>query len=209
MQNICFPPFPIFYCIYMPLFCSLFHQSQVLKVSCQSHSNNSCRKVSRSHKKKKPGYKKKKPGYKKKSHCSSFQSYNSKPSYGKKPKYKKKKKKKKFGHHHRLFKVPKKPFGHHVHIDSNDSIDDSNERKEKKKILRQSNLGLLKNNKAFLAGHSATWLQGHSRRKGSRRRHTLRSIKGVRLNGQKQNLSLPRILKDTTRGNKRTIHIGI
>ena len=167
--------------------------------------------MSRSHKKKKPGYKKKKPRYKQKSHCSSFQSYNSKPSYhGKKPKYKKKKKQKKFGHHHhRLFKVPKRQFGHHVHIDGNNSNDNSNESKRKKKVLRQSSLGLLKNNKAFLAGHSATWLQGHSKRKFSRRPHTLKSTKRVRKAGQKQNLSLPRILKDTVRGNKRTIHISI
>ena len=167
--------------------------------------------MSRSHKKKKPGYKKRKPGYKKKSHCDNFQSYNSKPSYhGKKPKYKKKKKKKqkRFGHHHRLFKVPKRPFGHHVHIDSKNSIDNSNEsNKKKKKVLRQSSLGLINNNKAFLAGHSATWLQGHSRRMRNRRRHKLKSLNGLRENGRLS--SFPRILKDTLRGGKRTIHIGV
>ena len=159
--------------------------------------------MSRSHKKKRRGYKskKKKPKYKQTSHCNSFQSYNSKPTYGKKPKYKKsKKKKKKFGHHHRLFNVPKRPFGHHVHIDS------SIKEEKKKNVLRQSKIGLLKNNKAFLAGHSATWLRTHSRRTPDRRRQRLTSLKGVR---KKQNFSLPRILKDSVRGGKRTIHIGI
>ena len=161
--------------------------------------------MSRSAKKKKRGYKtkkKKKPKYKQKSHCNSFQSYNSKPSYGKKPKYKKKAKKKhkKFGHHHRVFNVPKRPVGHHVHIDNSGS------NKEKKVVLRQSSLGLVNNNKAFLAGHSATWLQGHSRRRRDRRHQKLKSINEAR---KKQNLSLPRILKDSVRGGQRHIHIGI
>ena len=160
--------------------------------------------MSRSAKKKKRGYKtkKKKPRYKQKSHCNSFQSYNSKPSYGKKPKYKKKMKKKhkKFGHHHRVFNVPKRPVGHHVHIDNGGN------NKEKKVVLKQSSLGLVNNNKAFLAGHSATWLQGHSRRRRDRRHQKLKSIDGAR---KKQNLSLPRILKDSVRGGQRHIHIGI
>ena len=171
----------------------------VVDPSFHSNSNNVCRKVSRSGKKKKLGYKKKKkkPVYKQKSHCNSFQSYKRRPSYGKRPKYKKKTKKKKFVQHHRLFNVPKKrPFGHHVHIENNSNISS----KEKK----QSKLGLEKNNKAFLAGHSATWLSDHSRR--TRERRHQKSINGAR---KKQNLSLPRILKDSVRGGLRTIHIGI
>ena len=151
--------------------------------------------MSRSGKKKKLGYKKKKkkPVYKQKSHCNSFQSYKRRPSYGKRPKYKKKTKKKKFVQHHRLFNVPKKrPFGHHVHIENSSNISS----KEKK----QSKLGLEKNNKAFLAGHSATWLRGR------RRRQKMKSINRVR---KRQNFSLPRIFNDSARGGKRTIHIGI
>ena len=163
---------------------------------------NTCRKVSRSHKKKRPGYKKKKPRYKQKSHCNSFQSYKSKPSYGKKPKYKKKK-----HHRHRLFDVAKKPFGHHVHIDSGSKAE------EMKKVVKQSHLGLMKNNQAFLAGHSATWLGGFSHQAQKRRRQRLKSTNGPfkagRKNGRTRTSSSPRILKDSVRGNKRIIHIGI
>ena len=170
---------------------------------------NSCftrRIVSRSHREKKPGYKrkKKKPKYKTKSHCTNFQSYSSRPSYGKKPKYKKKKKKaKKFSrHHHRLFKVPKKSFGHHVHIDGSKKIN------KEKKVLKQSQVGLFNNNKAFLAGHSATWQAGRIRTR-KRKEHKFKTSQRAAVARRKQNPFFPRILNDTIRGDTRTIHIGI
>ena len=165
-----------------------------------------CRIVSRSHSEKKPGYKrkKKKPKYKTKSNCSNFQSYSSRPSYGKKPKYKKKKKKaKKFSHHHhRLFKVPKKSFGHHVHIDGSKKIN------KEKKVLKQSQVGLFNNNKAFLAGHSATWQAGRTRTR-KRKEQKFKTSRRAAVARRKQNPFFPRILKDTIRGDTRTIHIGI
>ena len=176
---------------------------------CLNIDLNSCftrRKVSRSHKEKKPGYKrkKKKPKYKTKSHCTNFQSYSSRPSYGKKPKYKKKKKKaKKFSHHHhRLFKVPKKSLGHHVHIDGSKKINKA------KKVLKQSQVGLFNNNKAFLAGHSATWQAGRTPTR-KRKEHKFKTSRRAAVARRKQNPFFPRILKDTIRGDTRTIHIGI
>ena len=101
-----------------------------------------------------------------------------------------------------MFKVPKKSFGHHVHIDGSKKIN------KEKKVLKQSQVGLFNNNKAFLAGHSATWQAGRTRTR-KRKEQKFKTSRRAAVARRKQNPFFPRILKDTIRGDTRTIHIGI